>query len=1593
MTDRQHTHTNKIKQVTDRYLSSATRKKEDASVRGAEFLNQSVFTASLFSKASTSFIEHKSLEELVHIADGAVKTVEEYINRTEPVIVKVEERPDSLALYIVLTDRPFIINTVTETIRAAGADIRTFLHPIFKGPALKAVPGSTDSLLSFSYLELDVPSSEQTKDFVKNLIESLRILLHVTDDFAAMLVRVDTLTRLIENPRYPISIPQTDKREIVEFLRLLSDGGFVFIGYADWRLGNEKVLPPTPSTVLGFLRSTDAVVLNECRADAERTITDSAPISITRMQSKSRVHRHSQLLSITVLELSNDGRELAVHSIIGMLTSRARSLESSQVPLIRRKLQRIIDLEEALPNSYIYKSVVNLIDHMPKEDALRLDVTRLHEAVESVLHIHSQSATNIAVLVDEAARGASVLIAMPRDRFTTDMRRTLQRKVEETFEAPKDSSEYLLDVSDKLVARFYFSVPSTPEKVASLDVEKFKNALTILTKTWKDAVEEQLLKICPDGTGHLLFRNYQDAFGDDYQALQTVEDAITDIQAIELLRAGGPDIKIGLSRAENGNDVIIVYHKGSELTISKALPVLENAGLEVIHERSSTAQPAAQSPVFIHRFIVKPKAGFTVTEDLFSRTLAPGLTSIFLGQSANDPLNLLMLAAELEVKALSLLRTYAGLLSQINKFATRHSIFHALATTPAAAQKLWQIFETKFNPELKKSLDSRRLVTASLIGDFRDILNAVTDLSQDRILRGLGDLLEHTVRTNFYSNHPAIALKIHSEATEILPQPRPKYEIFVSSAVVEGIHLRSSMVARGGLRWSDRKDDYRTEVLGLMKTQKTKNAVIVPSGAKGGFIVRLLPDDPTKVKSAVEAAYREFIRALLSVTDNRTENGDIVHPENLVIYDAPDPYLVVAADKGTATFSDIANKVAVDEFNFWLGDAFASGGSNGYDHKAYAITAKGVWECVQRHFKEAGINYVTEPFTVIGIGDMSGDVFGNGLLLSDNMKLVAAFDHRSIFVDPNPDSKLSYAERKRLFEMKGSKWDDYSKSLISDGGGVWGRFDKEIVLSPHARQALSLSDEVPESLNGEQLMSHILRAKVDLFWNGGIGTYVKSAYESNPDVNDSANDRVRVNADELRATVVGEGGNLGFTQSARVDFAKKGGFINTDAIDNSGGVDLSDHEVNLKLLFASLMAAGRVTREERNVLLKQMGSEVVESVLVHNRSHALTLTLAVTRSRRNIDYLKSLMKDMSRLGYLQRSLEFLPDDEELAERATRGEGLLRPELAVLLAVVKMWTKDALLNSEVIKDPALDTHLKNYFPETIQNRYGADIVLHPLAKNITAAQVTNEIVDDVGISFFHRMVMNQGVSPGGVIKCAIAADSILDLPSLRRAAAYFDTLEDNEHFLALHQEVTRTLRAAAGWLVSTHGDSMTLSELVALYKDPYRVIAVKGQSILGKTQKGILSGGFTRFSTLKLEEESTFMLASFPLIIPILEMLQTSRTSKREATLVARVYSLALDALGANQFVTLGQAIETHNRWENELRINAYEEIRRSVSLIVCALLEKGITDPQDIQNVIVSSPSFEQLRNTLNEIKETGTVPAALSVVAKQLRLFRVVVS
>lgn len=1537
----------------------------DAESRLAAFLNQ------LFARATPEMIKNRPAAEVAAIAASCLRVIDSVASAPDRISLSIEQDGSVARLFLALDDHPFIISSIAERLSDAGARVAAFFHPVVR---------YSGKPIALSYVELADAAELDASRLLPRLQETLQLLRQVVLDFEAMTSSALRAASLLESGNVATTFGESTAIEAHAFLSWLADGSFFFIGAAQWDESANLVAAESFGAwrVAGrFSEQLRSETLEDLRALGHGKLG----LSIRKLRLTSAVHRPATLLNIVIAPPKANGRAL---SLVGYLTSKAWTHEAQDIPILRHKVATFLAQEAATPNSHDYKYMLEVVDNMPTDEALASPSDRLRLITRLALGVFSHEATRTLSCIDELKRRALTVVVLPPERFSASTREEIQRIIESAFQAPAGSSEIHLDSSKRRQYRIYFSTPLPPGHSGVVPQEQLSSEIPHATLTWEERLQQLLEEPgAPEWDPAV--------FPQDYQAGISAEEALFDIRGM----AGLSSFKrvscaLYLSDAPNARPVVSIFSRGAEVSISSAVAVLENIGIEVVRAHSHSCSPAS-GRIHILKLIARTYDGLPLSPQHFNTAVSPGLTEILGGKAANDVLNVLLRRVPITIAQINLLRCYCALLWQVQKISTKRTMWKALAQSPNVSLQLVRMFEWKFDPSLSLPVEERATRASEEGTILTDALRFVVDITHDRVLRALVSLVKNTVRTNFYSNTGTIALKLTPREIEVMPHPRPLFEIFVFSPSIEGTHLRSARVARGGIRWSERPEDFRAEVLGLMKTQRVKNVIIVPSGAKGGFVLKAPPKEPEALPKAVETGYREYITALLTLADNK-RGAAVQHPEGLVVYDEPDPYFVVAADKGTATFSDIANSIAQEKFDFWLGDAFASGGSAGYDHKKYGITAKGGWECVQRHFKDLGIDYVAAPFSVVGIGDMSGDVFGNALMLSRNMKLVAAFNHKHIFIDPSPDLDKSLAERVRLFEVPRSQWSDYNASIISTGGGVFNRLDKEISLSPEARASLGIPDDAPTTMTGEAIVSHILKAPVELLWNGGIGTYVKARSETHADVNDGTNDGVRVNADELRARVVGEGGNLGFTQEARIEYSLRGGRINTDAIDNSGGVDLSDHEVNLKLLFAPLLASSTLSVESRNALLREIASDVVNSVLQQNRDQSLLLSVSAARSAKALEQYRHLLRDMNRLGFLDRVRDSLPDEQALDDRAETSTGLTRPELAICSAATKMWVKEDLRASRLCSDKALEPFLLGYFPPKVQDTFRAAILEHPLRNDIIASCVINELLPVVGIPFVHNLSSSRGTPVPATMKCILAADIILGSKPLRERLRSLDTPSSCTAFTELWQELGAALRDASGWLLHTHGAQMSLLEMADLYAPTFKTLAENAELVFAGQEFARFERRRDRYKSLGVAAQDALRLSLLRRVLPVLEVLWSSREFGKDVTVVAAVYSRLLEELGVNTLFKYEQTLESANKWETELVTGSYQEIRRNLSLLTGKVLSKGAVNAEEVAAILKASPGLDSIRSTMADVEEATRNKrpfqvAVLPVISRQLRL------
>jgi len=1528
----------------------------------------SSFLDRLFHRAPTDLPRKKSVNELRTILEGCLEAIASQAQSEDGIGAVLKRADNSCGLFIALGDHPFIISTLAERLYEAKISLVCYQHPILI---------VNDRKVALSFIDVAQESRDLIEALIPTLRESLHSLVNVVDDYAAM-VAVSNGAASQNIDKINTDWGQLPEKEMRDFFNWLSNGSFYFIGTSTWDQGSRL------SGALGAWKSTSefqerlsAMVADDLQNAAKNKVD----FSIKKLLLKSPAHRHVPLLHVFIRANSGGNTWL---SLVGYLTSKALACEALDIPVLRHKLEQVLATEETPPNSHDYKYVIEVIDNMPTDEALRLPVRDLQTIAQLALGVFSREDSRSVTCIDTGSRWALTTIVMPPERYSADARSEVRSIVESSFGAVPSSSEIHLDSSKKRQLRLYISTPlKGSDNQKNPDLDQLGKTIQRATLSWKELLDEQL-----QDRGSLT-NEEPIHFPDNYQASISVAEAANDFYLCSKLTGESP-VAVSLFQEPNStrSPQLSFLSSGSSISISTAVPALENLGLEVL-DANSFSLTSGTNALHILKCVVRPFDGQTLDPVSFNQSVSSGLTKIILGKALSDPLNILLRTGDLTIDQISLLRSYCALLWQTYKIATKRTMSKALAYSPDVSGEFVKYFNTAFNPDLKLSIEERKARLTVIEQSYQIALRKVSDITHDRILKALLVLLKNTLRTNFFNNPDTIAIKLHSEKVEFMPHPRPLYEMFVYSSRIEGTHLRSSKVARGGIRWSERLDDYRSEVLGLVKTQKVKNVIIVPSGAKGGFVVKATPAPGATMGSLVEASYKEYITALLSITDNTIDNKP-ARPANSVIYDEFDPYFVVAADKGTATFSDLANSIAQEQYSFWLGDAFASGGSQGYDHKKYGITARGGWECVKRHARDLGID-TEAPFTAVGIGDMSGDVFGNAMILTSNLLLLGAFNHKHIFIDPAPNQEEAFKERQRLFSLPRSQWSDFDSKVISHGGGVFERYAKEIAITPEMRQACAIGDDVPAVVDGETMISLLLKAPVAVLWNGGIGTYVKARSESHSDVNDGANDAVRVNADELRCLVVGEGGNLGFTQRARVQCSQAGIKINTDAIDNSGGVDLSDHEVNLKLLFSPLVAKGALKIEDRNTLLKEIADDVVESVLQHNRDQSLLLTVSEICSMTTIEQYRSLIREMHACGFLDRARDYLPDEQELDLRVASQRGIARPELAICSAAVKMWLKDGLRESALLNDPELEKHLLQYFPKRVLDSFRADVLGHPLRREIISNEIVSEATLAVGISFIPFIVSTSGAAIPHVMKCLLAADAILKTGELRQRVRDLDTAKTRADFIELWMDLTVALRRAGSWLIQTHGDQTPLKDILSLYLTSFSNLVPHSRTMFAGDELTRFEKRLSEYRTKGVSENDAIVLSLLRRVHVVLEILWCAREYKQDVTKVASTLSEVLGTFQLNTIFKFEQGLNAANKWEQELADGSFQEIRRELSKITGEILTNSETQRVSVAEKLLRLKECQAVRAIMTEINDGIRLrrPFSISVlplVAKHLR-------
>lgn len=1423
---------------------------------------------------------------------------------------------------VVSTDRAFLVDSIAMELNRRGLTIHSVVaESLFcerdSSGRLQHIhlvhEGAAGEKEAFIHVEIDRQSDEAV---LADIVESLGAILSELDcavnDFPAMMNKTHALADMFaQRAKGEIVSVQ----EIKAFLHWLTDNHFTFLAIREYQAveqGGWLFMEAQPEHDLGIVKTTAHIDLMEL--DGGPVSCPGKSLLFTKSGSRSRLHRPVYMDFVAVRRFGPDGSLLGEARILGLFTSRVFNNSPRDFPLVGQKIKAILQGSGLEPVSHDGKRLVQILETFPREELFQTPTDELLKTAVGVLHIQERRRLKMFMRKSQYGRFVTCLIYAPREGYTTALRKRFQQVLTEYLDV--QDLEFNTLFTESTHARLYIVMRVGNMGEWTFSLKEIEERLVDLARSWTDRLSESLIEYFGEERSSVLYTRYVDAFSYAYREEFSTRTAVADVDHLETL-SDQRDLAVSIYRALNEDMDAMrfkIFRSRSAIAFSDVLPMLENLGLRVLGGHPYTVEPKNLDKVWIYDFNVRYSGGHMIELDKVKSNFQEAFDRIWHGNAENDSFNRLTLAVGLNWREVALLRAFAQYFRQIRFPFSQMYIKDALVDHPDIARSFIDLFNTRFNPLIERD----DLMEAALVANIKELLEKVASLDQDRILRRYLDVILATLRTNFYQSDSKgnakdyIAFKVNPHLIPDIPKPLPQFEIFVYSPRVEGVHLRGGKVARGGIRWSDRREDFRTEVLGLVKAQQVKNAVIVPVGAKGGFIPKLMPrtDNRDVIMEEGISCYKTFIRGLLDITDNIVE-GKVVPPAQVVRLDEDDPYLVVAADKGTATFSDIANSVAA-EYGFWLGDAFASGGSAGYDHKKMGITAKGAWVSVQRHFRELGIDVQTAPITVIGIGDMSGDVFGNGLLRSHSVKLIAAFDHRHIFVDPTPDPTVSFAERARLFTLPRSSWGDYNPTLISEGGGIFPRSAKSITLTLAMQKCFGLT---ATKMTPMEFMSALLRCPVDLLWNGGIGTYIKSSRETHADVGDKANDGLRVNGCDVQARVIAEGGNLGMTQLGRIEYGLKGGLSNTDFIDNSGGVDCSDHEVNIKILINDVVASGDLTLKHRNQMLVEMTDAVGELVLLNNYRQAQCISLARAESVYRMGEYKRYIHSLVTSGKLDRELEFIPGEEELHDRLVSGKGIVRPELATLLSYTKAILKDQLAHSNLQDDPYIRKEMERAFPDALVKRYPEALLRHKLLPQIVATQVANNIVNYMGITFVHRMVDAAGSPSSDIARAFIAARDVFDLESWWHEIETLDAHVPAEDQLDMMRQLVRLMRRATRWFLRNHRCGMNVEDVVKRFRPGVRDIAAGMPAMLCGSRRQVWEERHANLLQKGVPDALATYIAGVDSMLPALAIIQAAELTKRGVQEAGTVYFAIGNMLDLYWMYEEINGLKIENHWQ------------------------------------------------------------------------------
>ncbi|HEY8881660.1 MAG TPA: NAD-glutamate dehydrogenase [Roseateles sp.] len=1500
---------------------------------------------------------------------------------------------------IVNDDMPFLVDSVTMEVNRHGLTLHLIIHPLMA--VNRDAQGTLQGLAadgvheSLIHVEVDrIPEPARLDALAADVGRVLEDVRSAVAGWRPMRQRMLDIIDELQNQ--PPPLPAEELAEGQDFLRWLCDNHFTFLGYRRHGLASvdgQDVLTVVPDSSLGILHdvaSLDAVAaFAALPAEVRAQVRRPELLVVTKSTARSTVHRPGYLDYVAVKRFDAQGQVCGEERFLGLFTSTAYSANPADIPLLRRKVADVVLRAGLPPGGHAGKALINILETYPRDELFQTSNDELLQTAVGILHLGERQRFRLFVRRDPFQRFVSCLIYAPREHYTTELRQKWQAILLQAFNG--SGSEFNVHLSESVLARIQMTVRTQPGRIPAFDVRELEARLVSAARRWDDDLKAALIDATGEARGIQLLRQFGSAFPVSYREEFEARAAVPDVELMTRLSDAEP---MGMTlyrplEAPPGHLRFKLLRRGEPLTLSASLPMLEHMGMKVLDEHPYRIAPQDSAPIWIHDFGLMTDADVEVAA--LHQVFESAFAGVLRGDVEDDDFNRLVVAARLTAEQIVVLRAYAKYMRQIG-FALSQSFIEAtLAAHAGIAAQLARLFELRFDPAGGADSEAQ---AAEQVKAINAALEQVSNLSEDRVLRQYLALMLATTRTNFWTRDAAgqrrgfLSFKFDSSKVPGLPAPKPMFEIFVYSPRFEGVHLRGGRVARGGLRWSDRPEDFRTEVLGLVKAQMVKNTVIVPVGSKGGFVLKKAPpasDRDAFMKEGV-ACYQNYLRGLLDLTDNRV--GDkIVPPPQVRRYDADDPYLVVAADKGTATFSDYANGIS-KEYGFWLGDAFASGGSVGYDHKAMGITARGAWESVKRHFREMGVDTQTTDFTVAGVGDMSGDVFGNGMLLSRHIRLLAAFDHRHIFLDPNPDAAASFVERERMFKLPRSSWADYDTGLISAGGGVHPRTAKSIPITPEVKQALGIE---ADAMTPTELVNAILKAPVDLIYNGGIGTYVKAATETHAQVGDRANDALRVNGGELRCKVFAEGGNLGCTQRGRIEYALAGGRINTDAIDNSAGVDTSDHEVNIKILLGLAVGEGELTDKQRNILLPQMTDEVAALVLRDNIFQTQVLSVTGHMAPQLMDAQARFMQYLEKAERLDRAIEFLPSNEEIADRRGKGLGLTSPERAVLLAYSKIWLYDELLSSTLPDDPWVSTALVRYFPSLLQDKFSGYMQRHPLKREIIATHVTNSMINRVGSTFVHRLLETTGARAFEIVRAYLLSREIFGMVSLWQGIEALDNKVADELQSRMLIDTSRQLERGTKWFLRSNRLIDDMGATIEHFTANVAKLAARLPQLLDADERARVDAAAASYVSGGVPRELAERVVTFGTLYATLDIAEIAGGARWPVELVAAIYFDLANRLGMPWLRDKITALPGDQHWQMLAKGAMLDDLWGLQRAITGAVLAGGGDHESPTALVEAWQASngrtIERAEQLLGELRAVPAPDAAmLSVALRELR-------